>query len=116
MDEEIQKRFEKIEIRLASLEKHLPFIPKSSSKRQFKEQLNTITNNKKSLPDYIIELRDSGFFSKPQIPEEAHQKLQSVYACDFDRTRIALLRLANNKKLRKTTKIVDGQARKAYVW
>jgi len=69
-----------------------------------------------SLPDHILNLRNNGFFSQPKTIEETHAKLQGVYHCEMNRVLTALRRLAENGKLRKSSKLVDGAKYKAYVW
>ena len=76
----------------------------------------TLAADAKGLPEHILRLRDSGFFKHPQTNSEAHQKLQSVYPCDFNRVAVALLRLQRRKKLRKTSKAVGKLKQVAYVW
>lgn len=75
-----------------------------------------IKKAKKSLPDHIIELREIGFFSQPKTVEDTHKKVQGTYPCELDRVRMALLRLANKRELRKTTKIINNKKYKGYVW
>jgi hypothetical protein len=101
---EIEKMLQNHERRIAILEGH-PNKPKFSKAQK----------TKKSLSDYIIELRDAGFFSQAKTIEEVHKKLQSMYPCAFDRVRIALLHVANRKQLRKMSKIISGKEYKAYV-
>ena len=70
----------------------------------------------RGLPGHIITLRDSGFFKEPKTAQETHAKLQPTYACEVNRVAMALLRLHEKKKLRVSSKKVDGKAQKAYVW
>ena len=79
-----------------------------------KKPVNKTGNN--SLGDRIIGLRDSGFFKQPKTGQEVHKKLQSAYACEYDRVAMALLRLLNRKLLRVTSKKVGNKKLKAYVW
>ena len=71
---------------------------------------------KQSLSDRIIDCRNKSFFSQPKTAEEAHEKIQGSYPCEFNRVAVCLLRLAGRKELRKTSKIVNGKKYKAYVW
>lgn len=70
----------------------------------------------KSLGDRIIVLRNSGFFKQPKTGKEVHTKLQSTYACEYNRVAMALLRLLEKKLLRVTSKKVGDKKIKAYVW
>ena len=81
-----------------------------------KSQKLKIQSGKQSLSDYIIELRDSGFFSKPKTAEETHTKLIEKYHCELNRVAMALLRLAERKQLRKASKLIGKKKYKAYVW
>ena len=69
-----------------------------------------------TLPQHIIKLRDSNFFKEPRTATEVHAKLQSTYHCAVDRVVMALLRLKNARKLRKTSKTVGKKKLVAYVW
>lgn len=69
-----------------------------------------------TLPQHIIKLRDAGFFKEPRTAAEVHAKLQTTYHCAADRVVMALLRLKNARKLRKTAKIVGKRKLVAYVW
>ena len=71
---------------------------------------------KQSLSDNIVILRDGGFFSQPKTAEEIHAKLIGKYHCELNRVEVALIRLADRKKLRKASKVVDKKKYKAYVW
>ena len=73
---------------------------------------------KKSLTDLIIELRDKGKFSEPQISKEVQEKLKESYeyTCDLNRISMALLRLVDKKQLRITSKTINNKKHKAYVW
>lgn len=79
-----------------------------------KESVDKTGNN--SLGDHIIALRDNGFFKQPKTGQEVHAKLQSSYACEYDRVAMALLRLLKRKLLRVTSKSVGKKKLKAYVW
>lgn len=68
------------------------------------------------LPDHILELREKGVFKAPRTAREVHEALGSMYPCDFDRVRVALIRLTGRKQLRKTSKLIDGKKTAAYVW
>ncbi|MEK7621622.1 MAG: hypothetical protein AAB415_00405 [Patescibacteria group bacterium] len=39
-----------------------------------------------SLPDRILTLRDTGFLKQPKTAPEVQTKLQSVYACEVDKS------------------------------
>lgn len=69
-----------------------------------------------TLPQHLAKLRDAGFFKEPRTAAEVHAKLQSSYHCDADRVAMALLRLKNARKLRKTTKTAGKKKLLAYVW
>jgi hypothetical protein len=73
-------------------------------------------NRRKSLPDHILDLRESGFFTQPKTYNEVHTKLQSTYSCDLERVRVACLRLQKRKELRKTSKLLGANSQVAYVW
>ena len=70
----------------------------------------------KGLPDHILDLRNQGFFKEPRIPTEVHEHLQATYCCEFERVKVALLRLQRRRELRKASRGVAGQERVAYVW
>lgn len=72
--------------------------------------------SRKSLPQIILVLRDSNFFTKPQTSNDVYQKIQTTYHCEPDRVTMALIRLADRKKLRKASKTVNKQHLNAYVW
>lgn len=97
--------------RVEKLEKE---VLKSRNLKEKKLAVKTGTNN--SLGDRIIALRDSGFFKQPKTGQEVHAKLQSSYACEYDRVAMALLRLLKRKLLRVTSKNVGKKKLKAYVW
>ncbi len=103
--EEIKSILEDHERRIAALEKSI------SQPRE-----HTIKKDKKTLSDYIIELREGGFFSKPQTADNTHKKLQGTYSCELNRVRVAILRIANKRQLRKATVTIAGKKYKAYVW
>jgi hypothetical protein len=75
-----------------------------------------VTNDKKSLTDHIVDLRESGFFTEPRIADETHKKIKETYYCERNRVDVALLRLASQGLLRKTSKEINGKKYKAYVW
>jgi len=75
-----------------------------------------VKSSKKSLSKHIIELRDQGSFKEPIIPKEIYKKLTAVYQCDFNRVEVALGRLLKSRKLRKTSKLINGKKYIAYVW
>ena len=70
----------------------------------------------KSLPAWILKLRDDGLFKQSKTTNETHTKLQSHYPCDPNRVAVALLRLQKQKQLRKTSKGVGDKKQIAYVW
>ena len=70
----------------------------------------------KGLPDHILRLRESRYFTTPRTAEEVHKKLQSTYQCELNRVGVALNRLADRKKLRKASRRVGQRTFKAYVW
>ena len=96
--------------RLEQLEKEV-LTPRKSKVQKSKEKSD---NN--SLGDRIIHLRDSGFLKQPKTGQEVHAKIQSTYACEYDRVAMALLRLLKRKLLRVTSKKVGDKKLKAYVW
>ena len=59
-----------------------------------KKKISKITKTKKSVSDFIIELRDNSFFSQSRTAEETHKKLQGKYNCELNRVEVALIRLA----------------------
>jgi hypothetical protein len=69
-----------------------------------------------SLPDHILALRGSNFFTQPKTYNEVHAKLQTTYPCNADRVKVACLRLQKRKQLRKASKLVEGKSQVAYVW
>ena len=107
--EMVNKNIDKI---LKDHEKRIKALESAISKHK---KLN-ITKSRKSLPTYILELRDNGFFSQPKTAEETHKKLQGKYHCELNRVEVALIRIANKKQLRKASKIISGKKYKAYVW
>ncbi len=70
----------------------------------------------KSLPAWILRLRDQGIFKQPKTAKEAHAKLQLHYPCDLNRVEVALLRLQKRKQLRKASKGTGDKKQVAYVW
>lgn len=105
MDDETRKILTNHEKRISALEAPQPKSKASQSVKQ-----------KKSLADYVIELRDKKFFSQPKTAEETQKKLQGIYNCEADRVAMGLLRLASRKQLRKASKTINGKKYKAYVW
>jgi hypothetical protein len=76
----------------------------------------TNAGRQKTLSDHIIELRADGFFAQPQTALEVHTKLQPSYPCEQKRVGVALIRLADQKQLRKASKTIDQKRYIAYVW
>lgn len=74
-----------------------------------------VSHGPKTLPDHIIRLRSSGFFSVPRTAAETHSELSGTYSCEPDRVFMALSRLAKRRELRKATKTIDGKRHLAYV-
>lgn len=105
MTREINKILQDHERRISTLESVI-----GKTKKQ------KIKKAKKSLSDYVIELRDSGFFSQPRIGEETHKKLLVKYPCELNRVEVALIRIADRKQLRKASKTISGKKYRAYVW
>lgn len=81
---------------------------KTSAKKNNDVQMN--------LTDHILAARNGMYFSKPKTAEEIHKNLQGTYHCDLNRVAVALLRLADRRMLRRTTKAVNGKKYQAYVW
>jgi hypothetical protein len=77
---------------------------------------NVRKSKKNSLPDLILGLKESGFFSQPKTVKEVYEKLLSKYPCDVNRVQVALLRLKGRKLFRITNKIIGGKKVLAYVW
>jgi hypothetical protein len=71
---------------------------------------------KNTLPPQILGLRDTGLFAQPKTARDVHAKLSTSYPCELNRVEVALPRLADRKKLRKTSKLVGGKKQAAYVW
>lgn len=69
-----------------------------------------------SLPEHILALRDDGFLRTPRTVQEIHVELKDGYPCEYDRVRVALIRLLKKKEVRKTSKEVEGEKVIAYVW
>lgn len=105
MDEETRKILDNHEERIINIEKRF-----SKAKAIMKKK------TKKSLSDHIIDLREKEFFSQPKIAIEVHEKLKESYPCELNRVEVALIRLANGKKLRVASKDISGKKLKAYVW
>lgn len=68
------------------------------------------------LPEFLLQLRDQGYFKQPKTYNEAHSKLASIYPCESARVRVALIRLQKGRQLRKAPKVVNGRKQNAYVW
>ena len=100
---------------LATLEKRIAALEALSSSIRSPKKANP-PDKKKSLTDYILELREVDFFISPQTGNEVHAKLQKTYPCLKNRVHVALIRLSDAKQLRKAEKIVDGEKCKAFVW
>lgn len=75
-----------------------------------------LEKDRKTLSDFILELRGEGFFVNPKIPEEVYAELQERYHCEQNRVAVALIRLADRKELRRTSVLVGAKKFKAYVW
>jgi hypothetical protein len=100
---DLEERVSKLEGRVTAIEK----ICKSKTR---------LSVQKDSLPDKILELRDSGFFSTQKIDVEVHKKLEELpYHCELNRVGMALLRLQRKGELRKSSKPVNGKSHIAYV-
>jgi hypothetical protein len=69
-----------------------------------------------TLPEFILQIRDEGFFREPRTAREVQDELKSRYSCDVDRILMALRRLMERKKLRRTSKLVENKKQVAYVW
>lgn len=102
---DLSKKLQDHERRISALEKILGNVKKPK-----------IRDNKQSLSDHIIELRDGGFFSQPKTAEETHVKLGTKYPCKLNRVAVALVRLAGRRQLRKASKIINKKEYQAYVW
>ena len=70
----------------------------------------------KNLSFHILRIRDAGFFNEARTAKEVHSKIKVPYPCDLNRVAVALVRLRQRKKLRKTSKIVDKRKLVSYVW
>jgi hypothetical protein len=88
-------------------------LPASQTQRP---SLSVKRSNAVTLPDQILELRESAFFKESRTARETHQELQSIYPCEADRVVMALIRLNERKQLRRTSKIVGKREVVAYVW
>lgn len=106
----IEKRLADLELRLRRLEAAAGLESKSGKAPSQKP------SSARTLPDHIIALRDSHFFSAPRTAEEVHKKLQATYHCEPNRVAVALSRLASKKRLRKASRRAGGRSYKAYVW
>jgi hypothetical protein len=80
------------------------------------EKTASRSSQPKGLPGHILSLRSHGFFKEPRNPSEVHERLQTNYHCEFERVKVALLRLQKRRELRKATKNIEGHERVAYVW
>lgn len=109
--DETKKILENHEERLAYLES---IIGKAKTKSGSTTTIHK--NEKKTLSDHIIALRDSGFFSRPETAVETHKKLQDNYHCDLNRVEVGLVRLAKRQLLRKASKVINGKKYQAYAW
>lgn len=100
----IEERLSQLEHRVTAIEMTMKARPRQVVKSD-------------SLPNKILKLRDSGFFSTPQTDIETHRKLEEMnYHCEVNRVTMALLRLQSKRKLRRATKIVNEKEKVAYVW
>ena len=70
----------------------------------------------KSLPTWILKLRDEGLFRQARTAVYVHGKLQAHYPCDIGKVRVALIRLQRRKQLRKTSLGIGSKKQVAYVW
>lgn len=105
IDERTKKILENHEKRISALESLF-----SKKQKIFKSE------NKKTLSDYILELRDNEFFSQMKTAEEVNLEVQKIYSCEPSRVAVALFRLADSKQLRIATKELNDKKFKAYVW
>ena len=69
-----------------------------------------------SLTDLTLNLREEGFFSQPQTAESTWREINKKYACESNRVAMALLRLAEKRKLRRVAKVINDKEFKAYTW
>jgi len=100
--------------RIEKLEKWFLIINNKIKSNRDKKELKT--DDKISLPNLILKLRDSGFFKQPKGAGEVYKKLLPTYSCKIDRINMALKRLKERKELRITDKIIKGKKVLAYVW
>ena len=70
----------------------------------------------KTLPDVILDLKDSGFFKNPKTTKMVYKRLLSVYHTDLKKVDTALHRLRGRKELRIIKVVEGGRKVKAYVW
>lgn len=105
---DLKKIIEKIE----SLENRIGALEKLFSKPKMTQGVKI----KKSLTDFVIELRGEGFFKQPKTAIEVREKLLGVYHCKVDRVSMCLLRVAEKKQLRKANKKISGKNYLAYTW
>jgi hypothetical protein len=109
----ILKKLSGFELRLARVESRTLSI---SPTKKSSACIPQAAKLKRSLPNHIIALRDSGFFKQPRILEEVHRKLGPIYPCDPNRVAVALVRLKKKRQLRITTKLIGKREYIAYVW
>lgn len=105
MSGDIRKILKNHEKRISALEEKFRVKPRK-----------IIPKKKKILTDYILELRDKGFFNQPRIAKEVHEKITDIYYSEFSRVKVELFRLAKRRQLRAASKTVSGKKYKAYVW
>ena len=107
-----------METRIKNLEEKVIEIERRLSHLENSKKLPTSLHKKErlTLVDYLIKLREEKFFFQPKTAIETHTKLKELYPCDLNRVAVALLRLATKKELRITSKRIDAEEYKAYVW
>jgi hypothetical protein len=105
--EELLVKINNLEERVAALESKPRKRP--SSERRANDQ-------RESLAEVVLRLREEDFFASPNIAGEVHKRLSDSYPCELNRVEVVLSRLARKKELRKVSKIVDGKKYVAYVW
>jgi hypothetical protein len=91
-------------------------MPRATTRKDSSASRPSPKSKPAKLPEYIVEIRDSGFFKEARIGNEVHATLHGKYPCQIDRVHVALLRLQRKRLLRKTKKLVDGKEQVAYVW
>jgi hypothetical protein len=92
------------------------FVANSTELNAIDEKAVPQSSQPKGLPEHILSLRSQGFFKEPRTPSDVHERLQTDYHCEFERVKVALLRLQKRRELRKATKNIEGHERVAYVW